>query len=1172
MYSKTLQPLAAVLLLALSSCAWIQDKPKDMQEFKSESLDLSCLNEMPDQLQTLFEGGYTFSDADKVEQGKIWRCLDKSLTTFSKHTRGATVGVYTSKELRDFANRYLPKNRLFDDKLVDSIFKLKRAVLGGTDTQISQEEIHSLIAKLNKFGDIMTPFYGHLGTLTRFDGKTARQKHVASEALNRFVMDLAELMSDSVNTVAWNDIIYFVTQLERYTGAGKPTALTAVREQLPLFQHFKLLLVGGDENAIERDKWKPIFLAVSHLYNSLFLTDNTSQLLESLSIEIDSTEQEQKRAVEKITGALKVLKNDPTLHARRPVEIMADSWGKVLLLNSFLFPRSQGSLALKPFLSSPTLRKIAGYIVDQALLIQKNAIDPALIQSMSENLVTLVEQAAVANAPQVGVNSPFSYSAFREYMPQVKPLFKDPKMYDLIYDGVSALKAATPIIIGRDSDFLTTKDLRSILQKATDLYLAWNKSTSNEESIAQSFEIILRAPSFFSLQANQLESAIEAAKRLANNDKLKLNMPWDKLSDFVKKGLSAKAVLFGNTDKAISNVELRQLAGLWDPFRKGTDFTKGLPDALAEAANILKNSPFAAAKIEKLIPVIDSFLPESQSIEKLGFTAEELGYIKAILVGGSNSSIERNEYTDLARVSSALVRKVYPIYQKQPKNFAFGLNSATFALAEAAFQSLIDSRSGSVRGYISNDDLKKIIYSVLNKSSARPVQMKTIETLLIGLNHRILQGNKQSKPKSLSGSISMDQLKPLVAVFHNISVTLADYENAFTAVDSKRTPLDKKVIAAQLTTAAAKTLLDGIQPIINGTTHLPYFSAPGKKNAYYYLEDLSYKSAIYHVLNWALPAYKIEADPTAGNMIRLTHNDLVGLMDDLGDLMYELGMTFATSTSEESATSRMQTINLFTQSGNGDGMMGVFETTEFLTMTFGGKVLLSQVRKTLGDHCYPEVKDALTIEKFSVACLKKVLFAPELFTRTYTQVAPQMAEHFVELTAEKRNDFANSALTAANAGWTEEGSLDLTDLEVLVSVPYYAENIFEKMDANFDGVLNFTEGMSGFPVFCGEIKKAAGSSVKGSCVPGEDPNQVEAVYGHMLFKGEPPRGIKSGDSIWTKIKEAKNFLLWVRYWNRLYRDPETRNALPPQLKRSDLLSIISNLSSSIAPAPALDQL
>jgi len=1166
MYSKSLLVAA---LIALSGCGWIQDKPKPQQTIQSSVLDLSCLNDVPTQLQTLFQGGYGFDEPDQRQLDSLWQCLDKTLDTFSRYTTGAKPGVYTSKELRGFANRYLPSTRSLGSGMTDSIFKLKRAVLGGNDTEITQPEIQSLRAKLTKFAAIIKPFSGYLDVLIHPEGKTALQKRIASENLNQFVLDLADLLGDSVNPVAWSDLISFIDELDLFTRAGgSPTALTAVKEQLPLFQYFKLLIVGGNENAIERAKWRPIFQAVSHFYNALFLTNNLPDLLEALSIEVDSTEIEQKEAVERITGLLKVLKNDPTLYSKNPIATLSDSWAKVLMLNSFLFPRSQGSLALKAFLSSTAIRKLAGYIVNQTLQIDVNQLDPNLIQSLADNVISLVEQAAIANSPGVGVSSPFSFSTFRDYLPQIKPLLKDPRVYDMAEQGAETLRLVTPLLIGKESDALTPRDLRAIIEKGIDLFLTWNDSKNIEESIGQSLDILLRRPNFYSLQSVELEQALNSMQSLLNLANLTNHIPWDAIRTHLHRAMKAKAVLFGNSNQTLSNYELQQLANLWEPFRKGVDPDHNLGQVLENLANLLKNSPFASAKIEDLVSVADLYLPADRSVESWGFSFEQLGQIKALVIGGATDSISPDEYTDLAHFSSVLAKEVYPQLQSLPKGFKPGLNSQTFTILESGLQSLIDSRANTLNDTIPLQVLKDFIASYL-KTSGYSVHEKTISTFLIGVNHRLFQGQKTDKPKTLKGGIKVDELVPLVALASRLKTTFADFEQAFGDVPETQS-VEKAELLSRLTLDEDKEVLEKLPPIMKGGTGLPYFNTPGKANHAYYLNDLAYKGFLYHVLNWVFKGYQVHPDPDSALMlsglspVRLNYDDVVDVLTDINDLISELKLSYSTDAPRVSARKRMQTINIFTQSGNGDDYIDLYETMEFLTLASSGRTLLDSTLASLMKTCAPEARTIDDVKGFPVACLRSTFFQPAFFSNVYGPVAPQMTAEYLSLSEDQKTAFQNAVFSATATGWNEHTLMTPSDMETFVSVPYYAENIFERLDHNFDSTINFSEAMSGFPVFCNEIKKAGNGALKGSCTPGEYAGQVEAIYGYLLFYGRPPNTPQPGDGLWRKIKKTKALLSWLRYWKRLNRDSDVRDSHPPQLKRHDLLTIISNLSSTLS--------
>ena len=1148
----------------LSGCGMVNDMlsdgPKKTASYSAKALDLKCLNVLPSQLQLLFNGGYTSSDADQQQVRAIWSCLDSSLNTFSSFTQGANPGFYTAAELQQFANRYLNGAHILNDEFTRAIFRMKKNVLGGTDTELTRDEIVNLRKKLLWFGDIILPLSPYLNTLLKPSGSEVKNKTEASKQLNKFVLNLAELLGDSKNPMGWNDLDAFIRGLEIYTSKGSASALTVVREQLQIYQYFKLLLVGGDEFAIEKEKWSPIFKSISQFYNALYLSVGTTQVFEELNLEIQSTESEQKRAVEKITGLLKVLKAEDGLSSKKTITLISDRWAKVLLLNAALFPATRGSIALKNFLDSKAMRTLAGKILDNIQNLPAHTKDTLLIQNLAENVSSLIEQAAVSGATSTTPIPALSLNALKDYAGELKPLLEDPAQHAIIIASIDALKSAGGLLIGKDSDTFGYKDLKSIISKTADLYLTWlpGSETKITEAVGNTVDIILQNPSPYFLRSEQFFSAVNDLHSVVDLLKIKIDLNWESITNEIKGGFKAKAILFANADNSISNYELRQLSFYWDSFRKTDDLAEGL----AILAHALQNNPFSAAKLDDVLSSIDAFLPQGKKIKDYGFSNSQIGSLKAILIGGNNSLIDRNEYAEAANLASALIKNLKPITNRLPKNFKMGLNSQTMELGEAGLQSLIDARPG----LIALSDLQDFLFSYLTQKGD-PIHAETLTKALVGLNFRVFDGNKGEKPVELTGGISADGLKKIKIAVHDLSLSYADLEQVYAGKTQDALP--KALLLERLKQKDNVAIVNNMLPILNGVTGMPELNTAARLDPKYYSADLNYKSLMYHVISTVFPAYQIEPDDS--KLVRLSHNDLVDLLNDINDLIFELKMSFSNKPPELSASSRMQTINLFTTAGNGDEYIDLYETIEFLTLASGGKVLLEQIRKDLVKNCYPGVKDYEKVVGFSYDCLNQYFFDPDFFARNYATVAPGLVQHYRGLSADDREHFRMASLTAARPTWPDETTMELADLETLVSVAYYSENIFLHLDADRNNVLNFSEAMSGFPVFCGEIKKAGGPKIKGSCTAGEDPGQIEAIFGYLLFYGEAPRGIKPGDSIVRKIKSGYSFLKWARYWSGLDRDPEVRNALPPFLYRKDLLNIISNLSTTIAPAaPGLD--
>ena len=1156
--------LSVITLFTLSACSWLHTDPKSAKTFQSKGLDLSCVKTVPNQLQDLFAGNYTSSPEDQAAVQDLFGCIDRALNAFASYTRGSNTDVYAPKELQQFANRYLPENNPLTDGFVSSIFKIKSAVVGGNVNQLTRPEIVVLRSKLTRFGQIIGPFAPYMSALINPGSTSPEIKHIASIALNKFVLNLSSILSDSSNSLSWNDLNAFIKELDVYTAKTDASALTIVREQLPIYQYAKLLLVGGNEGSIEKEKWKPIFDSISHFYDALFLTSNTSELLEQLSIEVESTEEEQARAVAQLTGLFKTLKLDQTLHSRASIEMLSDRFAKVLLLNAALFPRSQGSIALKPFLETPSLRKLSGYIVDQVIHIDFHHIDPLVLQQIGDNVASLIEQASISNSPRTGMSDPLAISKLQDYLTSLEPLFQNSDKTEEIALGISTLRKVLPILLGRDGEALSPKDIRQLIQKSIDLYIIWEKESKKTwtDQVGATLEIVLRYPSLYSISNIQIKAALDDVKKLITKLSPENTIQWDQYQDYINKGLKAKAILFQSNEFTLTNYELNQLSFLYEPFRKGDD----LGTALFSLANLLQVKSFQNVNISDLIPMIDSFLPENQGLSARGLTPTILSDVKAILIGGNPKVISKNEFTDLARTFGVFYTALNAKLKSLPAGYEPGINSNTFDILGTALKALMDSRKSP----IAVNELKTLALD-MTKDAGYTVKGTTLDKILAGLTTRVFHQSIGPKPKTLNGLFVVpSELESLATLCDRISLEMGEIELAYRGLNPKQDTISRFDLLKAIKNQDLQTIITAIQPILEGNKGGLKFPKKGEINDRFYQFDLLYKAFIYNTLQLVYPLYKITDDSEKPGSSRINEADMTDLLYDIDDLIEDLKLAYPDgTTAEHAAKSRMRSINLFTHTGNGDQYVDAIETTEFLTITYGGKKILSEVSKTVFETCAPETPDTDLVKEIPINCLSKTFFNKDFMSRIYGDVIPQLIGHYQEWDADGIEVFRKATLTSTIPNWTEDGSLPHGELETLVSIPYYIENLFERFDTNQDDYLQFSEAMGGFPIFCREIQKVGGSSLKGSCLKGQDPGQIEAVYGYLLFRGQAPRGIRKTDSLWQQIKAAKDILSWFNFWKRLDKTPSVRDQYPPKIDRKDLLKIMANLSGSTSETPSL---
>ena len=177
---------------------------------------------------------------------------------------------------------------------------------------------------------------------------------IAGDRLNKFVADFAYLLEDSENTVKWVDISLFIGEIEKYLNSSSPTSL-------------------------------PIFKSISSIYNAMYLNTSSADMMEQLSNEIQSTNEEQKNATQKLTDTLRVLKKNTTLYSKNTIELLSDRWSKALVLNSVLYPNQSNQLCIKNFLGSSKIRKYTANLIDELSQVKAGDQTVSLITKISEN-------------------------------------------------------------------------------------------------------------------------------------------------------------------------------------------------------------------------------------------------------------------------------------------------------------------------------------------------------------------------------------------------------------------------------------------------------------------------------------------------------------------------------------------------------------------------------------------------------------------------------------------------------------------------------------------------------------------------------------------------------------------------------------------------------------------
>ncbi len=1118
----------------------LNDEPKSNANLKMNGLDLSCLNGVKPELQKIFEGNVTDTDEDRQEIDLTWNCIDHALVVFSRNTHGSDPEYYSANELQKFANRYLPEDKIISSSFVNSIFRLKFTILGGSDQRLSRPEIELLRVKLRQFGTILRSFAPYIGTIVRANDSSDDAKHLTAKALDVFSTDLATVLGDCAYPVLWTDLIFFIKSLDDYTRNGSSSALTHFREQFPLFQYAKVLIVGGNEESIETGKWKPLLQIFSHVYGSLFLKTSLLALFSEFSRDVESTDLQQQNAVRALTRTLIRMKNDPSVTSVDTIRLMSDSWGKLLLLNSVLFPEYENSLGIAPFLNSVPMQELAGLIINDLTLYQESAGSTSSLRMLCDHVMSLLAQ-----------HDPISISRVQSFLESLDPLFTKTNDAKLISSFLSLLKVAIPIMIGRNDDQITVSDLKPLIEKAFDLNAVWRPvhPTLLPEKIGATADIIERAPAPSQIRMGQVLEATRALRVILTDLKIVTNFDWDKTLDTIQKGFNLKGTLFSDSNERVTHSELTKLSILWEPFRRNPD----LSVAFSVCARSLKDHPFDEVQIGDLLSFTQSLLSEEYSHYFSQYNIDVFKQLKRFLIGGSSESLSPDDYSSLFANIGAFYETLVPKIRELPSHFQFGLNAESIELSSE----ILDAIAKAPNTSYSISNLKELIRALTHGKDYQ-IRESTLNSLLAGAHTRILSHSKNQKPNGLDGLVfdpsDLKVFKPLLA---SITASLADLQRAFDGLNIETELLSRSELESRESDPTILLLLKNIQPLIDGTEHLHHLRTRGMRHDLYTFYDLAFKSIVYNAAKWIIPYYKISHDP---DQTRLSLDDLTDLMTDLTGLIFDLGLTLKDLSPFEAAKARMKNMDLFTQVGNGNQFMEPLEAVEFMSLTSGNKITMHTIEDILFPACFPNLPTN-KIKSIPYSCLTKFYFTKDFQRKIFGEVIPELVNQFEKFTPDEIESYRVATFATVNPQWSEGGDISMGDFETLVSLPSFLENIFERFDVNDDDSLHFTEIMKGFPVFCREIQSAAKTKIKGSCEEGQDPNQIEAIYGYLIFNGHAP---DSGGSLWQRIRTTADLLLWFYKWNHLNRDPVIRDQNTPFIARHDLLGILSSLSATEA--------
>ena len=216
------------------------------------SLDeVSCLKKAPEKLQNFFDDE---GDPKSLEAGI--GCIQSSLKTFMKYTRGSQLDSYSGKELQYFFNKYLLKGSQISDDFQKEIIKLKVIAVGGTTELVTRAELNLFIQFLDVIKSEGAKLQGKMRLLF-FRQDSSQVDYEQIQSLQKIAQEVAAhiLAKSKVaeSRYQWVDLVSFMNELNRFVGESK--SLAAVLKWVPLAESVKLLFIGENAKILTQREW-----------------------------------------------------------------------------------------------------------------------------------------------------------------------------------------------------------------------------------------------------------------------------------------------------------------------------------------------------------------------------------------------------------------------------------------------------------------------------------------------------------------------------------------------------------------------------------------------------------------------------------------------------------------------------------------------------------------------------------------------------------------------------------------------------------------------------------------------------------------------------------------------------------------------------------------------------
>ena len=291
---KSLLSLSVTLCLVAvigTGCAFkVNEGPVAPGVASMSSTDMNCLSKNSKTFSNFLDG-----TASEASINQLAACATKSLKTFGDLTRGATPGVYTPFELRNFLSRYFLNGLVVTDAFVVQTMVLKQTLMGGNTTELTLADLNHVIQMIETSRQQFVKLRSFMPLdLTTLANKDAVAVDATAAALVEVADAFGKMIEEAGVPYSFKKLSSFLEQLKTLM-PDSPTS-DYISTNISMFAALKGILIspsgdlisGQDWSLILKQaaRWYGIYARFTHLnanYSDLTLGEGRVRLLQIIS-------------------------------------------------------------------------------------------------------------------------------------------------------------------------------------------------------------------------------------------------------------------------------------------------------------------------------------------------------------------------------------------------------------------------------------------------------------------------------------------------------------------------------------------------------------------------------------------------------------------------------------------------------------------------------------------------------------------------------------------------------------------------------------------------------------------------------------------------------------------------------------------------------------------------